>query len=255
MDDSLEPEEPDSDQERAPSDDERQAKRRRKAPPVPADGYPGHLWHGLEQGKAGFNAAAKRVLHSILAGPEAWKAPTQGDVALMTEELVSSVMLHPKSPIQRVLLDHNTGSGKTLIMLRALDNYFFDPRAKIVIVPKDNVLWNFYSSLWEWPSRWRDYACQQHPEAAAMASGTKEWRSRRHARWAFNSRALTAKVGHGVSLQAAVRTHLLQPMRDCLEMKRAFYNGKVRRAFVDKRLWQRCLSKGSLQNGFRARVG
>ena len=49
-----------------------------------------------------------------------------------------------------------TGSGKTLVLIRVLDNFYFDARAKICIFPKDVVVDNFYLGIFEWPSRWRD---------------------------------------------------------------------------------------------------
>ena len=34
-------------------------------------------------------------------------------------------------------MDHNTGSGKTLMMLRILESYYQDGRPKIAIFPKE----------------------------------------------------------------------------------------------------------------------
>ena len=199
----------------------------------PKDGYPGHLWRPrLRQGQKGFNMEVRKVLEAILpGGAHAWRSPTQGDVTLLKQQMVATSLLHPGSPVSRILLDHNTGSGKTLIMLRVLDNYYHDAKAKIVIVPKDTVMWNFYSSLWEWPSSWRDYACQQIPRAVKLLCGSQGWCRR----WPLATPTLCAEAGRqGLTLQQAIKALLLQPLRDCLEMKRAFYNGKVRRNFVQK---------------------
>ena len=35
------------------------------------------------------------------------------------------------APVARLLADHNTGSGKTLVIIRVLDDFYFDKRAKI----------------------------------------------------------------------------------------------------------------------------
>ena len=59
-----------------------------------------------------------------------------------------------------LLVDHNEGSGKTLLMLLTLRNFYSDSRPKIIIFknfPKDTVCNNFYCSCLEWPSRWQDY--------------------------------------------------------------------------------------------------
>ena len=52
-------------------------------------------------------------------------------------------------------MDHNTGSGKTLLMLRILESYYQDGRPKIAIFPKESVC--------EWPTRWCDYFASQTP--------------------------------------------------------------------------------------------
>ena len=235
---TLEPEEADSDEDCLSSDDEIQPKRRRQAPPQPQDGYPEQLWRGLVQGKQGFNAEARKVLQAMLPdGARAWSSPTQGQVKLLKQQAVVSCLVHPKSPVTRILLDHNTGSGKTLCMLRVLDNFFFSEKPKIVIVPKDTVMWNLYATLWQYPSRWRDYAAQQCPKAAELACGAPDWRRRRHLQWHLTSPALCAAAAReGLTLQKGIKSFLLEKMRDCLEMKRAFRNGTLRKAYVDKHL-------------------
>lgn len=65
-----------------------------------------------------------------------WRSSTQGHVELLPQQKVVANLVHPRSPVARLLVDHNTGSGKTLCMIRVLDNFFFDARAKIVIFPK-----------------------------------------------------------------------------------------------------------------------
>ena len=94
-----------------------------------------------------------------------------------------ALLSHPKSPVDRLLIDHNTGSGKTFLMLRVLDNYFFDPRPKITVFPKDTLCDNFYRTLLEWPSLWRDFFSSQYPAEACMAADHHDWRQRRHERW------------------------------------------------------------------------
>ncbi|CAJ1386502.1 unnamed protein product [Effrenium voratum] len=104
--------------------------------------------------------------------------------------------------------------------------------------PKDSVVDNFYSALWEWPSRWRDYCCHLAPAAAALACGG-DWRRARHARWhlagsqALLQRAAVEKWG----LQKAIKELCVKPMREACEMKRAFYGGKARESFIAS-FWQ-----------------
>ena len=243
----MEPEEPLSEDEWEDEGDEGEegdeekdqtSKRRRKAPPVPDDGYPS-LWAGISQGSRGFNAEARRVLSALLPGGEhAWCSPTQGRIKLLLQQEVVALLVHPKSPVSRLLCDHNTGSGKTLCMIRIVDNFFFDGRAKIAIFPKDSVVDNFYTSLWEWPSRWRDFCSHCNPEVAKLACNSADWRARRDVRWALDAsdelRAFARK--EGLSMQQAIKQKLIKTMRDCLEMKRAFYKGKVRKSYLQKQL-------------------
>ena len=39
------------------------------------------------------------------------------------------------------------GSGKTLLMIRVLDNFYRDTRPKVVIFPSESVVQNFYQEL------------------------------------------------------------------------------------------------------------
>ena len=87
------------------------------------------------------------------------------------------------APVARLLADHNTGSGKTLVIIRVLDNFYFDKRAKIAVFPKDVVVDSFYLGFVEWPSRWRDSLCVQNRSLARLASQRDDWKSARHLRW------------------------------------------------------------------------
>ena len=42
-------------------------------------------------------------------------------------------------PAQRLLMDHNTGSGNTLLMLSALGNQFQDSQPKVAMLPEETV--------------------------------------------------------------------------------------------------------------------
>lgn len=52
---------------------------------------------------------------------------------LLPHQLLVAEVLHPLSVVQRLLVDHPTGAGKTRSMIAALDNFFADPRAKLPI--------------------------------------------------------------------------------------------------------------------------
>ena len=44
--------------------------------------------------------------------------PSLGNSQLLVQQRNVAALLHPRSPVERLLVDHNTGSGKTLLMLR-----------------------------------------------------------------------------------------------------------------------------------------
>ena len=74
-----------------------------------------------------------------------------GGVRLVPKDIVLLICL-PEASSKK----YCTRSGKTLVIIRVLDNFYFDKRAKIAVFPKDVVVDNFYLGFAEWPSRWRD---------------------------------------------------------------------------------------------------
>lgn len=58
-----------------------------------------------------------------------------------------SFCLHPSTTIDRLLVIHRTGSGKTRTMIKVLENYFYDPRPKVIIFPTQETTNNFYLEL------------------------------------------------------------------------------------------------------------
>mmetsp|Transcript_56241 Transcript_56241/g.126527 ORF Transcript_56241/g.126527 Transcript_56241/m.126527 type:complete len:1181 (-) Transcript_56241:2-3544(-) len=135
---------------------------------------------------------------------------------LQPHQEVPIALLQPSSPVQRLLIDHPTGSGKTREVVGVLQNFFKDPRAKVPIFPKEAVCQNFYAELLRWPSSYRDYFCLLRPEIAAQVSRSKDWRRVRSSLW---------------DLQRIVQKDLKEicrELRDVLEMKGCFYMGRMR---------------------------
>lgn len=64
-------------------------------------------------------------------------------------------LLSDRSPVERLLVVHRTGSGKTVSMIRTLDKMFNDKRSKILIFPTRTTVKNFYSELIKFPSKYR----------------------------------------------------------------------------------------------------
>ena len=60
----------------------------------------------------------------------------------------------PETPIDRLLVIHRTGSGKTFAMIHILNNYFSDPRPKVVVFPNAELVRNFYEKMKRTPSQY-----------------------------------------------------------------------------------------------------
>lgn len=59
--------------------------------------------------------------------------------------------------IRRFLVVHEVGTGKTLTMLEILDNFFYDERAKIIVVPKKDLADNFLQEMLNHRTLYRDW--------------------------------------------------------------------------------------------------
>mmetsp|Transcript_60600 Transcript_60600/g.107585 ORF Transcript_60600/g.107585 Transcript_60600/m.107585 type:complete len:1815 (-) Transcript_60600:188-5632(-) len=189
------------------------------------DLYPAKAWEKVDPkvlpGCQGFNERATKVMHQLGVALTPLQSTFDKEATcppLQPHQESVAFLLHPRSPITRLLIDHPTGSGKTREMIRTLDNYFFDPRPKIPIFPKDHVCRNFYAELLRWPNRYRNYFCCERPEDALIVSGVPDWRERRFHMWDLSNFA-----------EPEVR-RLCYCIRDVLEMKGMFYRGMVRRS-------------------------
>lgn len=184
---------------------------------------------GPRPGEEAFASYASNCLAKAALGSS--KSPFVG-LKMRLHQESAAFLLHPDSPTKRLLVDHATGTGKTLIMLRMLDNYFDDPRPKVAIFPKDAVCDNFYQELLKWPTRWRHYFCFLKPSEASLASGAKDWRRKKHDVWDINNeRSRSEAKSRGVRLEKIV-SELTESIRQALEMKNAIHGGKVKAKFA-----------------------
>jgi len=97
------------------------------------------------------------------------------DAPLQEYQLRVAFLLHPLSPLSRLLVLHATGSGKTRSMLAAADSFFHSGKATCLFFPEEAVKENFYRELLKFPGIWRDFfcACEEVPG----------WRERRLRIW------------------------------------------------------------------------
>ncbi|CAE7659015.1 Dcun1d2, partial [Symbiodinium sp. CCMP2456] len=184
---------------------------------------------GPKPGQEGFTQQASRCLAQARLGTQ--RSPFAG-LGMRLHQESASFLLHPDSPVERLLVDHATGTGKTLIMLRMLDNYFDDPRPKVAIFPKHAVCDNFYQELLKWPTRWRHFFCFLKPAEASLASGAKDWRRKKFDVWDINNDKSRAEAKtRGVRLEKIIR-ELTDSIQEALEMRHAIRGGKVTSKFA-----------------------
>jgi hypothetical protein len=83
-----------------------------------ADNYPAEAWRSGQQtmpGAKGFNKRATAIMQRTLVGIRRKKSASSGEKNVCPEaqphQEVVAFLLHPKSPMTRLLVDHPTGSG------------------------------------------------------------------------------------------------------------------------------------------------
>lgn len=114
----------------------------------------------MTQGSVGFNEYATKHMRAAGIHFEAsdLACPVAGQGFKPSPfQHVPAYLLHPELPIDRMLLAHRTGTGKTYTLILILDNYFMDSRSKVAIFPNQKVALNFYTEIMKFPSRYRDY--------------------------------------------------------------------------------------------------
>lgn len=120
-------------------------------------------WDPARQpGTPGFNSYATKVMvQSGLTDEKTFviRCPTadQPSVKLNAFQKTPVFLVHPKTPVHRFLVADRAGSGKTLIILFILQNFWRDPRPKILIFPNEEVLLNFFQELLRFPNKYRSY--------------------------------------------------------------------------------------------------
>lgn len=113
-------------------------------------------------GDKGFNSAVAKIMfeRGIYLGSRG-KLRTQCDSAPgvgFAHQETAAWLVGPETPINRLLVVHRTGSGKTNVMIKILDKYFFDPRPKIVIFPNSELVANFYGKFFKTKTAYTDFA-------------------------------------------------------------------------------------------------
>lgn len=83
------------------------------------------------------------------------------DPTPMAYQNTVAYLVQSHTHVERLLCVHRTGSGKTYTMAMVLDNFFDDPRPKVLIFPTGAVANNFYSEVLKFDSKYRDFIHQR----------------------------------------------------------------------------------------------
>ena len=114
-------------------------------------------------GQPGFNSYALKVMTSSSTVPKDKQkvlCKPRDEGYLQPYQRTASFLFSPKTPVQRLLVMHRTGSGKTLSMIRCLDNFFKDVRPKLIVFPAYQVAIQFYSELMAWENQYRTFVLE-----------------------------------------------------------------------------------------------
>lgn len=123
----------------------------------------------LEPGDKGFNAEAMRAMQKAgvdkapfdVTCPPQGQVLDKGKVVDQPYQKTTAFLFHPNSPAQRLLVAVRTGGGKTLIMIRALSNFFDDRRPKLVVFPSYPIRDQFYGELMAYDNPYRSYVLEE----------------------------------------------------------------------------------------------
>ena len=58
-------------------------------------------------------------------------------VGRLAKSMECQAVLHPSSPVRRILVDQRMGAGKTTDVVRLCDQHFRDPRKQVPLSPTD----------------------------------------------------------------------------------------------------------------------
>jgi len=144
----------------------------------PARPYPSRVWQwdgageAPRQGQDGFRKFVQTALERFRSSSseEDPMRSSGRSLPLQPYQLRVAFLLHPLSPLTRLLVVHATGSGKTRTVLAAADSFFRSGKATCLFFPEEAVKENFYQELLKFPGSWRDFFC--------ASENVPEWRKR-----------------------------------------------------------------------------
>lgn len=116
---------------------------------------------GAVPGDHGFNRIVYNVMHAkgvYIGGDLETSCTVKPDGAGFAHQETAAWLAGPQTPINRLLVVHRTGSGKTNVMIKIVNEYYFDPRPKIVIFPNNSLVDNFFQKFYKADTRYNAFA-------------------------------------------------------------------------------------------------
>lgn len=109
-------------------------------------------------GQPGFNKEATKIMRrmGLFMGDRLLTDCSTSDPFAHTQ--TAAWLAGPETPIDRLLVIHRTGSGKTFAMIEILNKYFSDPRPKVVVFPNQALVNNFYQKMFSTPNAYKAWA-------------------------------------------------------------------------------------------------
>lgn len=111
-------------------------------------------------GTRGFNVYVRTLLDAAIKSRHLHCPNGQNQNTDQWHQEVLKYLVHPKTPIHRLLAVWQLGTGKTLGMIRVLENFVADQRPKILVFPTDALVNNFYDQLMRFDSVYRKWVLQ-----------------------------------------------------------------------------------------------
>lgn len=113
-----------------------------------------------QPGQQGFNKYTRELLvnaklHQGTVSCDFKKKAKTKKVVNQRYQSILQALCSPSTPIDRLLVQWQLGTGKTIGMVRILENYFQDSRPKLLFFPNEQLVANFYEELASQPNKYK----------------------------------------------------------------------------------------------------
>jgi len=138
----------------------------------------------VRQGDAMFGTKVRAMVRKMALSQDmlnntAMKCPSaDGKLHLNSYQRMVKAMMHPSSPVHRMLVLHHLGTGKTLSMIMILEQYYHTSVPALLFFPTSAQMNNFYKELMKHHSKFRDFAMRHFKKQGSpeKLNEPQEWR-------------------------------------------------------------------------------